>query len=56
MSSRRNFFKKTALAAGAAAMPVSIVKSMGSEQPVSSATTTGKLPYKNTYIKNANNA
>jgi hypothetical protein len=53
MSSRRDFFKKSALVAGAAALPPSITaKAMRDEQPVSSATTTGDLPYKDTYIKN----
>ena len=51
MNSRRNFFKKTALLAGAAAIPVP--KIMAADDVLqTSATTTGRLPYKNTYIKN----
>jgi hypothetical protein len=51
MNSRRNFFKKTALLAGATALP--IPKILAADDVVqTSATTTGKLPYKNTYIKN----
>lgn len=52
MNTRREFFKRTALAAGAATLPVSFVKAATDDPVVSSATTTGKLPYKNTYIKN----
>lgn len=50
MSSRRDFFMKSALLAGATAMPG--VKVLADDTVPTTATTTGKLPYKNTYIKN----
>jgi hypothetical protein len=50
MNSRRDFFRKTALIAGATALPCA--KVLADDPVVSSATTSGKLPYKNTYIKN----
>jgi hypothetical protein len=51
MNSRRNFFKKTALLAGATALP--LTKALAQDDVVqTTATTTGKLPYKNTYVKN----
>src|SRR5512137_459511 len=50
MNSRRNFFRKTALFAGAAAFPATRIFA---DDPVqTTATTTGKLPFKNTYVKN----
>ncbi len=53
MSTRRNFFKTSALVGGAAMMPSSVMKAAATDgQPVSSASTVGKLPYKNTYVKN----
>ncbi len=50
MGSRRDFFTKTALLAGATT--ISGFKAFAEDQVQSVATTTGKLPYKNTYIKN----
>ncbi len=50
MESRRNFFKKAAFAAGAAAMPIS--SAWADEQVKSKAATTGNTSFKNTYIKN----
>ncbi len=50
MNSRRNFFRKTALIAGVSALP--IPKLLADDDVVkTNATTTGKLPYKNTYVK-----
>ncbi len=51
MNSRRNFFRNAALLAGATTLP--LPKVMAENEVVqTSATTTGKLPYKNTYVKN----
>ena len=52
MNSRRDFFRKTALIAGASAIPMPRLLAAGDDVVQTSATTTGKLPYKNTYIKN----
>lgn len=51
MDSRRDFFKKSALIAGATALPVSRLRATD-EVVQTTATTYGKLPYKNTYVKN----
>ena len=50
MNSRRDFFRKSVLLAGATAMPV--IKVLADDPVQTTATTTGKLPYKNTYVKN----
>ena len=50
MTSRRDFFLKGALIAGATAFPG--VKVLADDPVQTIATTTGKLPYKNTYVKN----
>jgi hypothetical protein len=52
MDSRRNFLKKTALLPGLAVIPPMAGMALPAEQVETSATTTGTLPFKNTYIKN----
>ncbi|MGQ8336996.1 MGH1-like glycoside hydrolase domain-containing protein [Sunxiuqinia sp. A32] len=50
MNSRRDFFRKSALLAGAAALPTS--QTLADDPVKTVATTTGDLPFKNTYVKN----
>jgi hypothetical protein len=53
MSSRRDFLLKSAMAAGAATVPVSLVKAVDAGKPsVSDISEARALPYKNTYVKN----